>query len=168
MSKPNETPLSLASPSSVSVANDALKAQARDLYLSRRPKGEISRALGVSPRTVSKWAREEGWELEREDADKSLIDDNFAARKITVATIARLSADQVLRAVQHINDRPDPPSLMEAEKLAILLGALDKIGRLDSGKATDNVALQGAVKLTLDQVRAAINSDPFEAVKVPE
>ncbi len=104
--------------------------------------------------------------MAREDADRSLIDDNFAARKVTVATIARLSADEILRAVEHITNRPDPATLAEAEKLAVILSSLDKIGRLDAGKATENLAV--GVKLTLDEVRAAINGDPFEAMKVPE
>lgn len=146
--------------------NDAIKRQAHDLYLAHQTSADISRALGVTPKTLTKWRREGSWEIEREDADRSLIDDNFAARKLTVAFLLTHSAGQIKRAVEHIVQRPDPPSLAEAEKLALILTNLHKISQLDAGKATENISVQSAVKLTLEDIRGIMKADPFGAIDV--
>ncbi len=141
--------------------DDILKRQAKDLYFAHKPKAEISRALGLSTRQLNKWAKEEEWALQREDEDRSLIEDSYASRKLTVSAITRISAEQIQRGLEHLEGRPDPPTLSELEKLATILGALDKVGRLDAGKSTENIAVNAQVKMTADEIRQVLTSDPF-------
>lgn len=165
-SVPNGMP-DLTPAAAIAVLTDPVKLQAKDLYLSHASKSEISRALGVSTKTVAKWIKDGEWATEREDEDRGIIESAFAARKLTVAKLARTTADQLVRAVDHLVARKEPPNLQEAEKLSLILSNLDRIGRLDAGTATDNIAVIQQVKMTIEDVRAEIAKDPFREIDVP-
>jgi Putative ATPase subunit of terminase (gpP-like) len=143
--------------------NEVLKKQAEDMFFARTSIADISRALGISARTLSNWSKKGDWAVRREEAERGIIEDSFGARRVTIAALTRMSADTLLRAVKHLHERVEPATMQEAEKLAAILGNLDKISRLDANKATENLAIQGSVKLSLEEIRDVIASDPFFA-----
>ena len=147
-----------------SSANEKIMAQARELYVSHVSLGQISRALGVATKTLNKWKLAGNWIDEREANDRSAIEDAFAGRKVKVALLTRLNVDQLERGLEHLRNRADPPSVTEMERLSVILANMDKIMRLDMGQATENLAIQQNIKLSVDQVKEIIANDPFYKV----
>jgi hypothetical protein len=79
-----------------------------------------------------------------------------------------VTTEQLERALHHIAMRAEPPSLPEAEKLSTILANLDRIGRLDTGKSTDNIAVAAKLEMTAEAVRKVIFSDPARAFEPPQ
>lgn len=134
---------------------------AMSLFAQHTTLADISRAVGVSTTTIKAWRDKGGWLNAREDDERSILETAFGARKVTVGKLLRATADQLLRGVEHIQTRPEPPNLDESLKLSTILANLDKIARLDAEKATENIAVRGQVNLTVEQIRDVIKSDPF-------
>lgn len=150
-----------------------LRVRGKELYFSYMPFNDIARELGVSAATLADWRKKEGWETEREGIERGIIEDAFGARKLALSRITKLSVDQLERGLQHFANRIEPPTLNELEKLSVIVGNLDKILRLDMGKATENVQVQGVVQHTVEEVRARLAADPvlgfaIEAASAPK
>lgn len=137
-----------------------LRARAKDLYFSYTPFNDIAKELGVSSATVSEWRKKESWDLTRDGIERGILEDAFGARRMTLSRITKLSTDLLEKSLKRLADRVEPPTLAEAEKLSIIVGNLDKILRLDMGKATDNVNVQSTVSHTVEEIRARLASDP--------
>lgn len=134
---------------------------AQKLFFEHSSLADISRATGATIKTIKSWRDKAGWLTQREDQDRGLLEDAFGARKVTLARLLRSTADQLLRGVEHIQNRPDPPTLDETVKLSMVLSNLDKLARLDTDRSTENVAVKAQVALTAEQIRKAISEDPF-------
>jgi hypothetical protein len=134
---------------------------AKALYMQHKSAADISRELGVSLRQIARWRTEGDWALEREQEDRSLIEDGFSGRKVTVARLATMTVEQLQRGMEHLARRPEPPSLQEMERLANIAANLDRVSRLDSGKATDNINLNSNVRMSIEDIRRTILADPF-------
>lgn len=137
-----------------------LRTRAKELYFSYTPFNDISKELGVSSATVAEWRKAAGWDIEREGIERGILEDAFGARRMSLSRITKLSVDQLERGLQHFATRVDPPTLSELEKLSVIVGNLDKILRLDMGKATDNVVVQGTVQHSVEEIRARLAADP--------
>lgn len=138
-----------------------IKERARDLYMQHKSANDISRELGITTRQLARWRTDEQWSIAREAEDRGLIEDGFGSRRLSVSRLATLTVDQLERGLQHLARRHEPPTLNELEKLSNIVSSLDRIGRLDANKSTENVAIQAGVKLSLEEIRNIISKDPF-------
>ncbi len=146
----------------------ALKEAAKQAFFAHQPNTTIQQiAGGISATTLATWRREGDWALEREALERGIIEDGFAVRKLSIARILNNSTDQVERGLRHLMARSEPPSLQEMERLSVILSNLDRVGRLDSGKSTDNVAVSAKLELNAETIRQIIFADPAEAYKPP-
>ncbi len=137
-----------------------LKARGKDLYFSYVPFNDISKELAVSSATVADWRKKEGWDIEREGIERGILEDAFGARRMSLSRITKMTTDLLERGLKHFNDRIEPPTLAEAEKLSIIIGNLDKILRLDTNRPTDNVQIAATVQHTVEDIRAKLAADP--------
>lgn len=137
-----------------------LRTRGKELYFSYVGHNDIAKELGVSAATVADWRKRESWDIEREGIERGLLEDSFGARRMSLSRITKMTTDLLERGLKHFSDRHEPPTLAEAEKLSIIIGNLDKILRLDMGKATENVAVSASVQHTVEDVRARIAADP--------
>lgn len=148
-------------PAAIQLAEDPAYAQAKTLYFSHANLTDVSRATGLSIKVLRNWKLKEGWDAEREDEDRSTIETAFGARKVSLAKVTKISSDQLLRGLEHLAKRLDPPTLDEMQKLAMILGSLDKVSRLDSNQSTENVSVITKIQMTAEEIRKALTSDPF-------
>lgn len=137
-----------------------LRTRAKELYFSYMPFNDIAKELGVSAATVADWRKKEGWDVERDGIERGIIEDAFGARRMTLSRITKMTTELLEKSLKRLSDRTEPPTLAEAEKLSVIIGNLDKILRLDMGKATDNVVVQGSVQHTVEEIRARLAADP--------
>lgn len=137
-----------------------LRARGKELYFSYRPFNDIAAELSISSATLAEWRKKEGWDVEREGIERGILEDAFGARRMTLSRITKTSVDLLERGLKRLSDRVEPPSLSELEKLSVIVGNLDKILRLDMGKPTDNVHVQGTVQHTVEEIRARLAADP--------
>lgn len=137
-----------------------LRARGKDLYFSYTPFNDIAKQLGVSAATVADWRKKESWDLTRDGIERGIIEDAFGARRMTLSRVTKMTTELLERSLKRLNDRVEPPTLAEAEKLSIIIGNLDKILRLDMGKATDNVSVAASVSHTVEEIRARLAADP--------
>ncbi len=140
-----------------------MRDQAKDLFMRYVPHNDIAKQLGISSATVATWRKREAWAALREEQERALLEDDFGTRRVAISRITGATTEQIERGLAHLRTRPNPPTVQEIEKLSIILSNLDKIARLDSNKATENIAIQANVKLSADEIRAIIASDPFLA-----
>lgn len=129
--------------------------------MERRTPQEICALVGITPSTLARWRRENEWESERELVEQTLDEDGSLTRRLTVSRIARLTADQIERCIISIGQREEPPTIEEGLKLSTILANLDRIGRLDAGKSTENVAIKHTVQMTANEIRDVLLADPF-------
>lgn len=139
---------------------------ARQLFFDYATLADISRATGVTVKVIKKWRSDEGWELEREDDTRGLLESSFGSRKVTIAKIIKTAPEILHRGLQHLATRVDPITLDEAVKVSAIIANLDKISRLDNDKATDNINIHAKIQMTADEIRKVILSDPFMAGEV--
>jgi predicted transcriptional regulator len=137
--------------------------RAKQLFFSYASTAAIAKEMGVSQATVVKWRDENDWETARKNADRELIDDTFSVKRVSLARITKVTTEQIERGLKVIADRFEAPSLKEMESLTNILANLDKISRLDSGKATEHVSIgvQGTLDLTVDKIKEMIMNEPF-------
>lgn len=139
------------------------RARAYQLFLSYAPISMIAKEAGVTNATIVKWRDDYEWEISRKNADRELIDDTFAVKRVSLARITKVTTEQIERGLKVISDRFEAPTLKEMESLTNILANLDKISRLDSGKATEHVSIgvHGNLDLTVDKIKEMIMSEPF-------
>lgn len=142
--------------------------QAKDLFFSHATLADVSRATGVNLKTLKKWKSDDDWELEREDDVRGLMENAFGARKVTIAKIIKTAPELLLKGLEYLAQRPDPLTLDEQVKVSAIIGNLDKISRLDAGKSTENISVQVAAKVSVEDVRKIFAEDPFFSTIVPD
>ncbi len=140
---------------------DEVRAQAKDLYMRGADLNEIASKLKISTAALGRWRTQDGWLAERTAGEQGLLEDDWQNRKVQISKILNASVRQITRGIKHLEDRIDPPTLTEVERLSVIVANLDKIARLDSSRSTENVSLQASVSLNIEQIRDIISSDPF-------
>lgn len=138
------------------------------MYIEYKSINEISQALSVSVAQLTRWRKDQNWLLEREAAERGLLEDGFSKRKLTIARIMNTTTEQLERGLRHIAGRAEPPTLPELEKMSTILANLDRIGRLDAGKSTENINVQAKMEMTAESIRKIILSDPARAFESPQ
>jgi hypothetical protein len=156
---PKEAELVVADHASSPGLPSDIKDQAKALYLKRTSAADISRTLGITERQLARWRTDEDWALEREVEERGLLEDGFGGRRLTVSKLATLSTELIDRGMQHLKKRVEPPSITEMVNLSTIAGNLDKLLRLETGKATENIAIQA--RMTAEEIRKTIVEDPF-------
>ncbi len=154
----------MAKTSLVPIPED-IRAKAKELYLAHTPINDIAHQLKVSTATLAQWRTRESWLAEREAADEALLTDIISARKVELSHIAKAGIAQIKRAIKHIEDDPEPMSIAVAEKMANLIATLDKVHRLDTKQATENVSVAADIGggITVDRIREIVTTDAFLA-----
>lgn len=145
--------------------SEADRAQAHELFMRGTSIAEIARQTGIGHDRISKWASQGrngvSWHTEREELIRSQLEDGFTRRKLTVARAAELPPKLLLKGLEALEARETPLSVQEMERVANVHTALDRIARLDSGKSTDNQAVNVKVKLSLEDIREILKADPL-------
>lgn len=135
--------------------------QAKALYMQYVAQSEIARRMKLSLTVISDWSKKGEWVSAREESERSLLEDAFAGRRVSISRILKATTEQIELGLSHLKTRPTPPTIAEVERLSVILANLDKISRLDSNKATENIAVQTNIRLSADQIREIVKSDPF-------
>lgn len=143
------------------VVPTTLQAEAKALYMRYLSHNEICATIGVSSSQLARWRKDGDWAIEREESERGLIEDAFASRRVALTKITGSVVEQLERGIAHLRSRPTPPTIQETERLSMILANLDKISRLDSNKATENIAVGVNVKMSADDIRDIIRKDPF-------
>lgn len=141
-----------------------LKRSAKQLFMDMVPHNDICQRLKVPSAQLAAWRRDERWVEERESIEQATIDDAVAIRRMKVVRILRSTTDQLERGLRHLEERVDPPTLTEIKALSDIMANVDKIARLDAGKATEHVSTKTEVSnaVTVDDMRELLKrSDPF-------
>lgn len=144
------------------------KAQARVLFFERKPAQEICALVAATPSQLKRWRTEGEWDGERDVAERGLLEEGFSQGKLTVVRIKKLAGEQILRGLKAIAERHDPPTIPELEKISTIYANLDKISRLDSNRATENVSIEATVKMTAQEIREVLLNNPFLSPPKPE
>lgn len=143
---------------------DSVILEAKRMFMQHVPVAKIAEKIGVPIGTINTWkkrAKPVSWDIEREDATRSLIDASYAAGRPLRAEIRHLTLEQIKRGIDHIMHRPDPPNLQEIERLSIIATNIDKISRLEEGQATEITEVRGNVVSTKQAIEILMN-DPFK------
>lgn len=139
--------------------------RARKLYLDSGDFSKVAAETGISVDTLRKWAARGHagvtWQTDREELARSILEDGFSRRKLSVAAAANISPDLIHRGLQALAARETPLSPAEMERVANVHSVLDRIARLDAGKSTENMAVAAKVKLTIEQIKEILAADPL-------
>lgn len=145
--------------------SEADRAAARKLFLEHTPPAKIAELVGCSVDRVADWANQGenkiSWHTQREESDRGLLEDGFGRRRRINSRSADIAADQIHRGLEYLSQRDQPLTAAELERVANVQTMLQKEIRLDTGKATENLAVQATVKMSAEEIRQAILEDPF-------
>lgn len=140
--------------------------KAKKLYMDYIPIAQISQVLGIPRSTIQYHAKKE-WSVEREMEKVQLFQALNDSKKVDFTKMTQSAIVIMSKALQALASRPEPPTMGEAQRAADVLNTLDKITRLDEGKATDIVSNQEK-PMTIETVRAKIALDPFAKIRNEE
>ncbi len=141
---------------------DEIYEKAKALYMEGVQIAEIAKQTGVHPGTIGQWRTREKWADERALRSDDFISELASARKITLARIMHAGIEQIERTIHFVSTRPDPMTVAEASKMSDLVSNVYNMSRLDNKESTANVAVSvNNKKLSADEIREAITSDPF-------
>jgi hypothetical protein len=116
--------------------NEQEVAKAKSLYLDYTPFTEILELADVS-RDQLKYYIRKYWREERERFKSELFDDFTSNKKASLLKLGRSTLQVLERGMTHLAKRETPPTPQEARSAAAVFEAMDKILKLDEGKATD-------------------------------
>lgn len=152
------------------VYTDTDRERSHEMFLQGANLPEIARATGISMTTLKTWSTRGdagpapgkiSWAVEREEIDRSFIEDSFVKRRNTTARAANIAIEQQERGLKALSEREMPPTPSELERLASVHNSLDRIARLDSGKSTENLNVAAKIKLEVEDIRAILKADPL-------
>lgn len=128
--------------------------QAKQLYLEGTPVIQIAKKLDI-PRTTLQNHVKKTWKREKELRDwDAFVND----KRGHLTTMSDSSIIIIKRALEALAIRKIAPSVMEAKKATEIFETLDKMLRLDEGKATDIIEEKPA---NIIDIQKKISLDPF-------
>jgi hypothetical protein len=141
------------------------RAEARRLYMEHGNYEFVGNSMKIAPELIRRWGMRGdngvSWATQREEAARSVLEDGFTRRKLSVAAAANLAPDIVKRGLEALAARNQPLSASEMERVMNVHTALDRIARLDAGKSTENHAVQANVKLSIEDIQKIFREDPL-------
>lgn len=153
----------MAGSSKLTKIPNEVRDKAKALYFDHIPINDIAHQLQISTAIISKWRGDDNWAALRGAAVDGYLDDISSGRAIRLSKIQAKGLDALDRAVTAAQQRVDPLTLSEAEKLGNVMTILDKLQRLDRGKSTENHAVKVEVsgQVSVDKIREIFLNDPF-------
>lgn len=140
----------------------ALRGKAKILFMQFVPRDEIVRRLDMSEVTFSIWVNKYGWEKERNEVVRSVVNDVKDQGRRVLAEVSRISLSMVYKSLSHRSQQPAPLTLREAQVVTDILSKLDRIARLDDGEPTDIVAgSERLAPISIEELRTIVAKDAF-------
>lgn len=130
---------------------------AKEMYLAYDSVTDIAQKYNVLRTSISYHANTY-WKKDRDLLRADLFASFSELKRATFTKMSESAIKVMTKALQHVADREEPPTMREAKDVSVILEALDKITRLDEGKPTD--ILEERPFSTIELQRK-INMDPF-------
>jgi hypothetical protein len=112
---------------------------AKELYFQFIHPREICRVSGVPDHKLKEWIWKQEWKLERDaviDSDLNKVKRSLAKYADDLQDICRDSLDIIRDSVRFLKREDEPLGLSEMKVLSEILGNIDKLARLETGKPT--------------------------------
>lgn len=135
--------------------------KAKDLYMDHTPILKIAAETGIPKSTVD-YHVQKIWKAQRELNRTELFQALTDARKTDFMEMTHASMKIIKRSLISLAERPSPPTPTEAKQATYILAELDKMCRLDEGKATSIIKNEDSV-ITIEDLKKKIQNDPFSA-----
>jgi len=154
--------LASASNSLVKVEQDILAEQAQQMYLAGILTPDISDRMNIRHDQIIAWKKAHNWELKRLQQTKDL---SLIAAQTNPGTLLKQTTGRALRAITKAVGDIDE-DLQNNQKLQVkdvkalteIFATLDKISRLEQGRATDIIDTR---TLSYSEAVHIIRQDPF-------
>lgn len=150
--------------------------QARLMYFQGLPVSQISKDTGIPNKTLKTWihgdqrkelsdAQKLGtWKRQRELGCAALTEAYIEGKKQILPVVLRNGLNLIDNGFRERLSRieNEPITIAEAKQIADIIGALDKIIRLDAGDPTEiTESTRRTIPATLEDLKRALEKDPF-------
>jgi hypothetical protein len=110
---------------------------ARAKFFRHTPLYIIAKDLELSPVYVENLIHNGNWRQERDERDKTLVQDYMVKKGSDMAAIGDLCLEIIKHSLLDFQKQGKPASLSEVKMLTDVFTSLDKVIKLDSGQATE-------------------------------
>lgn len=131
----------------------------KKMYIEHYPLTHIAEKYDISRQSVSYHANKY-WKEERDLMKADLFNHFSDTKKSSFVKISQDAIDVMTRALSHIKNNVEAPTLKDAKAAAEVISALDKIIRLDENKPTDITEDRA---FDVIELKKKFNLDPFAA-----
>ena len=136
---------------------DKDKEAIKDRYLGGESIIALSEEYDIK-RTSLQYYVNKNWKEEKALMEAELFQKFTTTKREAFLKMSDSSIKIIMKALEGISNREEPPTIAEAKKATEILESLDKITRLDEGKPTD-IAEERV--MTAIEVRQKLGLDPF-------
>lgn len=146
--------------------NPADKRLAKRLYLRYTPHEKICDVAKVNQRQLRRWVSE-GWKKERERLEQRITDEVENASFEKLKQVHKLSCDMLswglTEKFKEWKSGETSPTIYEIKTVADIVSNVDRLNRLDAGKATDIHAT-----VTPKEIMQVFINDPYMRLANPD
>lgn len=143
---------------------DKDKEAIKDRYLGGESIIALSEEYDIK-RTSLQYYVNKNWKEEKALMEAELFQKFTTTKREAFLKMSDSSIKIIMKALEGISNREEPPTIAEAKKATEILESLDKITRLDEGKPTD-IAEERV--MTAIEVRQKLGLDPFYKQSEPK
>lgn len=109
----------------------------RALYNEYQSHSSIATKYGIARTTLQYHVDADGWYTEREMKRAELFTTWSSTKKEKFVNMSNDAAKIIMKSLNHLANRQEPPTTREAQQAVSILESLDRITRLDEGKPTE-------------------------------
>ena len=141
---------------------DQLKA--KEMYLEYGSVTDIAKRYNVLRTSISYYANKK-WKADRDLLRADLFASFNELKRATFTKMSESAIKVMTKALQHIAEREEAPTMREAKDVSAILESLDKITRLDEGKPTDIIQEKSD---SIVEIQRKLNLDPFYTQEITD
>lgn len=145
------------------VIPEEIREEAKRLYFKYWTPREISNFMEQNYQTVKKWITRYGWYKEREQIETEALQELANRRSHQMNSVMTDGLEVISNAISQA--KRGGATMEDAERISKMIGNIDKVYRLQSGKPTEikeERKVTSTIKLsTKDELLQAIKDDPF-------
>lgn len=139
--------------------------EAKSLYFKHWGTHEISEYLQVKYETLRQWIKRYDWKTERDALISSEIDNILKRRSNQINRVMTDGLESIAKTLNDVKSTNKVLTIDQAAKVANLLGNIDKLYRLQTGKPTEikeerKLSMSKDIS-TKDDLMKVIEEDPF-------
>ena len=142
---------------SLNDVSPAIRSQIKKEYMEYKPISQIARKYDI-PRQSLQYYVSTKWREERALMRSQLFANFSEGKRVAFTDMSESAIEIMKRALKDLANRPEPPDIKEASKVADILASLDKIQRLDDNQPTDIMAEK---PMDIVSIRQKLSLDPF-------